>query len=375
MIKILFLIPNLAYGGAEKVLVNLVNNMDRTRFDITVQTMFDEGINKQYLKKDIRYKTFMRHQFHGNSPLFAHLPANLLYRIIVKEKYDVVVSFLEGPTAHIITGCPYKETKKVAWFHTAPVEKSVFSVGFTSVNQAIKSYDNMDKFIFVSEDAKDITESTLNHLFYNGKVLYNVNQTDLILNKSSEPIENVVFDSTVLNVISVGKIQTVKGYDRLAHVHKCLIEEGIKHHIYILGVGEQQAEIQKYLDDNNLNQSFTFLGFCDNPYKYVAAADLYVCSSRREGFSTAVTESLIVGTPVVSTCCSGARELLGANNEYGIVVDNSEEGIYQGVKKMLTDRDLREHYAQTAKERGKQFSTEKTVKAVEDMLIEVCNER
>ena len=146
------------------------------------------------------------------------------------------------------------------------------------------------------------------------------------------------------------------------------MKENIKHHIYILGVGERQKEIQEYIEKENLSMSFTFLGFRENPYKYLAACDLYVCSSRREGFSTAVTEALIVGTPIVSTDCSGARELLGDNDEYGIVTENSEEGIYQGMKKMLEDANLRKHYAEKALERGKKFSREATVKAVEDML-------
>lgn len=85
--------------------------------------------------------------------------------------------------------------------------------------------------------------------------------------------------------------------------------------------------------ENNLTDTFTFLGYRDNPYKYVKKADLYVCSSRREGFSTAVTEALIVGTPVVSTNCSGAYELLGKNNEYGIVTENNEDALYEGIKK------------------------------------------
>ena len=100
----------------------------------------------------------------------------------------------------------------------------------------------------------------------------------------------------------------------------------------------------------------------------MAAADLYVCSSRREGFSTAVTEALIVGTPVVSTDCSGARELLGDNDEYGLVVENSEEGVYQGMKRMLSNPPLLAHYKEKAKERGAFFHKEKTVRAVEDML-------
>ena len=81
-----------------------------------------------------------------------------------------------------------------------------------------------------------------------------------------------------------------------------------------------------------------------------------------------MTEALIVGTPVVSTDCSGARELLGENNEYGLVVENSEEGIYQGMKKMLSDPALLSHYRQQAILRGKRFSREETVQAVERML-------
>ena len=144
--------------------------------------------------------------------------------------------------------------------------------------------------------------------------------------------------------------------------------QNIKNHIYILGIGEEKEKYEKYLTENNLTDTFTFLGYRDNPYKYVKKADLYVCSSRREGFSTAVTEALIVGTPVVSTNCSGAYELLGENNEYGIVTENNEDALYEGIKKMLTTPDLLEAYAVKAKERGKAFSTEKTVKAVEEML-------
>ncbi|NLT14593.1 MAG: glycosyltransferase, partial [Clostridiales bacterium] len=99
--------------------------------------------------------------------------------------------------------------------------------------------------------------------------------------------------------------------------------------------------------------------------------DLYVCSSRREGFSTAVTEALIVGTPVVSTNCSGAKELLGHNDEYGIVTENDEDALYRGIKRMLTEEGLLEHYRRQAEGRGKIFSTEETVKQVERMLEEV----
>ena len=369
MKKILFLIPTLGHGGAEKVLVNLVNNMDRTQWDITVQTLFDEGVNKQYLKPDVHYKSFMKHQFHGNSVLLAHIPAKWLYRRIVRDRYDILVSYLEGPTVHIVAGCPFADTKKVAWIHIELGDDRKYSVGFASKKAATAGYLGMDNIVCVSETVKEVFEKTAGIAFPHIEVLYNTNETAQILEKAKERIDDVTFRSDEVNIISVAKLMHSKGYDRLAAVHRRLMDEGLRHHIYILGVGEDREKLERYLAEHQLQDSFTFLGYRDNPYKYVAAADLYVCSSRREGFSTAVTEALIVGTPVVSTCCSGAYELLGKNNEYGIVTANSEEGIYEGMKAMLSDPALLADYAAKAAERGKEFSTEKTIRAVEEMLM------
>ena len=134
------------------------------------------------------------------------------------------------------------------------------------------------------------------------------------------------------------------------------------------GIGEEEGSLKKAAQNLGVENTFQMVGYRTNPYKYVKNCDLYVCSSHSEGFSTSVTESLIVGTPVVATLCSGMTELLGENNEYGIVTENNEDALYEGIKKMLTTPDLLEAYAAKAKERGKAFSTEKTVKAVEEML-------
>ena len=96
---------------------------------------------------------------------------------------------------------------------------------------------------------------------------------------------------------------------------------------------------------------------------------MFVCASYAEGFSTAATEALIVGTPVCTVEVSGMKEMLGENNEYGLVVENNEEALYQGIKKLLDAPELLKHYKKKAEERGKMFSTEKTVRVVEVMLI------
>lgn len=367
MKKILFFIPNLMHGGAEKVLVNLVNNLDKNKYDITLQTIFDVGVNKQYLNKDINYKYIFKKLFRGSTTMFKLFSPKFLYKNLIKDEYDVVVSYLEGPTARIISGCPY-DSKKVSWIHIEMNDESKFALGFRNSDEAKKCYGKFDEIVCVSNTVKQIFLETSGLNEDNVDVLYNTNETEQILERSKEEVNDVIFDKHIVNICSVGKITGTKGYDRLARVHKKLIEEGLNHHIYILGIGEDEDKINKYIEENNLQGTYTLLGFRDNPYKYVAKCDLFVCSSYREGFSTAVTESLVVGTPVVSTLCSGAQELLGYNNEYGLVVENSEEGIYQGMKKLLEDRALLDYYREKAAERGSFFSKEKTIEAVENMI-------
>lgn len=368
MKKVLFLIQDLGHGGAEKVLVNLVNNMDKSKYEVHVKTLFDTGVNRQYLRDDVKYIPGLKWQFKGNSHLFKHIPTKWLYKFFVKDKYDIIVAYLEGTATRILSGCTDKNTKRVAWLHIEVNKPKKSFISFKNIETAVKAYKSFDKVVYVSQTVGDTFEKVTESKFDNGIVLYNTNETAQIVEKAKETIDDLIFDKDTVNLCSVAKIMYTKGYDRLVRIHKRLIEEGYKHHIYILGLGEDKEKLEKYLDDNNLTETFTFLGYRDNPYKYVAACDLYVCSSRREGFSTAVTESLIVGTPVVSTCCSGAYELLGYNNEYGIVTENSEDGIYEGLKRMLDDNILRENYAKQAVIRGQKFSTEKTVAAVQEMF-------
>lgn len=364
--KLLFLIPSLHHGGAEKVLVNLVNNLDSSKYDITVQTLFDVGVHRESLKPHIRYLGGMKRQFRGNTTFFKLFSPKFLWKRLVGEHYDIAISYLEGPTSRILGGCTDPDTKTVAWIHTGMEQNRVFSVGFRSVNEARNIYSSFDRVIAVSEGVKKAFSEHCPrpHL----RVLYNTNETEQILEKAMLEPENAQFDTTLPCICSVGKLIPIKGFDRLLNVHKRLLNEGLNHRIYILGLGAEQKALEKQMQELGIEHSVTLLGFHKNPYQYVSRCDLYVCSSHREGFSTAVTEALVVGTPAVSTCCSGATELLGEHNEYGIVVENTEEGIYQGMKRLLSDPALLAHYKEKAKERGSFFSRTATVQAVEEML-------
>lgn len=366
MKKILFFIDSLGYGGAEKVLVNLVNNMDKSKYDITLMTIFDIGVNKQYLLPHINYKYIFKKLIRGNVLLCKCFTPKFLYKHLIKDRYDTIISYLEGNTTRILSGCPYTDTKKLAWIHVEMDERTRY-YPYRSKRECRDCYAKYDKIVGVSQN---VIESYEAHLGYSDKlcIRYNTVDSDYIRAKSIEKIDDISIDKSVPMLVSVGRLIEQKSYKRLLRIHKRLTDEGIKHKLYIIGEGEQKPDLEKYISDNDLSQSAYILGFRDNPWKYVKAADLFVCSSWKEGFSTAVTEALILGVPCISTNCSGAYELLGHNNEYGIVTENSEDGIYEGLYRMLSEDGLLEHYRGQALERGNKFDKELTVKAVEEIL-------
>lgn len=367
MLKILFLIHDLGQGGAEKVLVNLVNNMDRSKFDISVTVLFGGGINEQFLSHDIHFHAVFPKEVPGNSKLMKMLTPKQLHKMCVKEHYDIEVSYLEGPSARVISGCQNKGTKLVSWTHCTMHSKKDIAKSFRSYKEAAVCYSHFDRNVYVSDEVRN---AFLEHCPVSGaEILYNTNDSEKIIRMADEPVGSDIYKDNEIKLIAVGKIVEVKGFDRLARVHKRLRDDGYPLHTYILGEGSQKDEIVAYIEENHLIDSFTLLGYRTNPYKYVKNSDLFVCSSHSEGFSTAATEALIVGTPVVTTLVSGMKEMLGENNEYGIITENNEDALYDGIRRLLDDLALLAHYKEKAIKRGKSFSTEATVKAVEEMLL------
>jgi glycosyltransferase involved in cell wall biosynthesis len=367
MRKILFLIPNLMHGGAEKVLINLLNNMDKNKFDITLQTLFDCGENKKFLKENIKYKSIFKKQFRGNIYFLKLFSPSFLYKRIIKDKYDIIVSYLEGPTARIVSGCNNSTTKLISWIHIEQFTLRKASKAFRSTKESSKCYDRFDKIICVSQAVKDDFVRIFDYK-KPVEVLYNTNETGLIRELASQRVEDGIFDPNTIKICAVGKIMQNKGFMRLARIHKKLAEEGISQHIYILGKGPEKKDIEKYLSGNKLLDTFTFLGYHDNPYKYISKCNLFVCSSFAEGFSTAATEALILGIPVVTTNCAGMKEMLGDNDEYGIVTDNNEAALYNAIKQIIVTPNLLNYYKEKAEERGKYFSKENTLKAAEEVF-------
>lgn len=366
--KILFLINTLGGGGAERVLVNLVNNLDYRKYDITVETMFSGGVNRKLLDPRIRYICKNALSIKGISHIFKFLPSRFLYkRFIGREHYDILVGYMHNAPIKVISGCKDKSTKLIGWCHCGTVNKNTYCTCWFTKKIAEKSYDKCDALVGVSETVTNGVNEFFN-LAAPCVTVYNTNDANMIRQMSKEQVD---LGNSSTRICAVGRFSYEKGNDRLINAASQLLKEGYVFDLLLVGEGKEKESLQGLVKTNHLENNIRFLGFQSNPYPIMHSSDLFVCPSREEGLSTVTIEAIILGKPVVSTDVSGAKEILGYNNEFGLVVENSTNGIYEGIKSFLDNKALFEYYGQKATERSAFFETSQTVKQAESLFEKV----
>ncbi|MEE0913007.1 MAG: glycosyltransferase [Ruminococcus sp.] len=367
MIKILFLISGLSAGGAEKVLRNLVNNFDQSKFDITVQTIDEDNADK-YLVKGIHYKAINRCKSRIGKKIFniwfrITAELGLTYPLYIKDDYDIEVAYLECGATKVLASSTNKKAVKLAWVHCDLSKRESTA---RSIAKTLKYYRTYDKTVCVSEDVK----AGFHKLYgddISSVVLHNVIDEEEIINKASE---SIVWDtnSEEVQLLAVGRLTQQKNFAHLIETCYRLYKDGYKIKLYILGEGPERESLEKLISDRYLKNVVELLGFKDNPYPYIKAADFVVCSSRYEGISTVVTEALVLGKPIITTPCTGMQELLG-NSEYGMIAKDTPDGLYNCFKEIFESPELEKHYAQEAKKRGRDFYKGNVIKETSDFFF------
>lgn len=363
MIKILFFAETLEEGGAEKVLRNLVNRMDQTRFDITVQTVWPCDAAR-YLSPGIRYRSTYQAKNKFNQLRYrAEAEAGVLYRLHIRDDYDIECAFLEmGPTK-VLAASTNDRAKKLAWVHCDLAGALSDPAAFAA--KTAPWYAKYDKIVCVSQRVRESFDKVFQNRF-DSTVMYNVIDDEAIRQKSLLPMENGR-KKRRLTVLAVGRLSPPKNYPRLLKTHKRLLDERLAHDLWIIGEGPEREKLEACVEELQLRDSVWMPGFRENPYPFMRAADLLVCSSNYEGFSTFVIEGILLGRPILTTECSGMREQLG-DSEYGLITENNEEAFFLGMKDMLSDPALRRHFAEKAAERAEMISGEKLTREIEDWL-------
>ena len=243
---------------------------------------------------------------------------------------------------------------------------------FRSVFEMQKCYMRFDATAGVSQYVVDDFTSLVP--VKNSQVVYNTVESNKVIAMGKEPVEDCTFQDGIITLCGIGTLKKSKGFDRLINIHAKLIEEGKNIRTLILGDGSEADNLKQLATDLKVNDTVVFLGYQTNPYKYLSKSDIFVCTSYAEGFSTAATEALILGVPVCTVEVSGMKEMLGDENQYGLVTKNDTQDLLIHIKTLIDNQGLLKEYKERAKERGKQFVTKEAVKKTEEFLLSVYNE-
>lgn len=373
MKKILFFIESLGGGGAEKVITDIVKNINKDKYDITVITVTDCGIYNEEISKYCTYKNILsinnksllsKILYKIKYKLFYKLPCKVIYKFIVSSIYDIEIAFVEGFATKFIAASSNKKSKKIAWVHVDPIARSYSDNYFKNLNSQINCYKKYNDIICVSNAVAKSFKKKFK-LYENVKVIYNPIDSDETIKKSNDILIDIKKNKLVL--CSIGRLTKQKGFDRLLECVKRLKKENLIFELWILGEGEEREAIELYINENDLNDFVKLLGFNKNPYKYLKLADIFICSSRAEGFSLAIAEAMILGIPVISTDCSGPNELLDFG-QYGLLVNNDVESIYIGLNCLISDEAKRQYFKVKSIERSNSFNLERVIKQIEGLL-------
>ena len=369
--KILFLIESFAGGGVEKVFIDLINNMDISKYDITVMSIWDYGVRKKDLRKDVRYKSIFPN-IKGISRVFHNFveksDGKLLYKLGIREKYDIEIAFIEGRATKIIGASTNPNSKKIAWVHIDLSQGHWTSMVFNkSLEREKECYKRFNDIIFVSNSAKEGFKKLFGDDFDNLQVKYNPIIAGDVIKKSQEVIDDIEKPKDKKLLVTSGRLVSQKGYESLLEVCNRLNKDKLDYELWILGEGWARPKLEELIDKYKLS-NVKLLGFKENPYKYIKQGDLFVCSSKNEGFSLVIAEAMILGLPVISTNCSGPNELLNFG-EYGFMVENTEEALYEGLKEILRDEEMLRYYIEKSKERINFFNYKDRINDIERLFI------
>ncbi|KEY17795.1 glycosyl transferase family 1 [Kaistella antarctica] len=391
--KILIRIGSLRHGGAEKVLVTFLKNLPEDKYEIDLLLNLYSGkylsevprwINVLYLNKGEMITTNRIQDIPVKAVRVIYqkllkIYPSLLYQFLLKGKnYDIEFAAIHGMRDEILNS-PLKSSKKLIWIHN-DLKKTEFH---NYTDEEFRTFFGFDKIMVISEKIQQNFEILASTEEEKNKIIriYNPLDTEEILRKSEDGSQKLEAGSrkpeTEISIqnhqpltikyqptfVSVGTVFPQKGFDRLLNVHKRLLDEGLNHKILILGDGYDFENIKKLQKELRVSETSTLFGFTSNPYPIIKKADFYILSSRYEGFPTVLFEAITLKKKIIATDVSGVREML-EDGKLGKIVENSEDGIYEGMKKALQNPESFNQYEEKLKDYKMPFNLENSVKSI-----------
>lgn len=328
------MIESLGGGGAEKVLSTLIKYINRERFDITVCVISGGGIYEKEIAEKVRVHRVLKSasSYSGLGKvwyrikyqmIYHWLPTWLVYQLLIPKGNNVEVAFVEGFATRLLASSTNRQTRKIAWVHCDLQNQPWPILGgiFESLEEEKCAYEKYNSVVCVSKQVESVMKEYYG--LSNTMTIYNPIDVYGIKQLVSQECEWEV-DPSKFNVISVGRLEKVKGYDELIPIIGKVRDRCNDIHLWLVGEGTQVASLKGLVKKIGIEDCITFTGFVKNPYSLMSQMDLFVCSSRAEGFSLVIAEAMTLGVPVVSIDCAGPRELISKYGE-GVLCDSYDE--------------------------------------------------
>lgn len=382
MKNILIFNDTLKYGGTETLLVDILNHLSQKDCSVTLLLPFPTE-NNTLLKEvspkiDVKYiyperPSRLKRIIYENLMAFTPRFHNRLIGLNL-NKYDLLVSFKDSVYTILFSR---SKKYKILWIHNLPTIdkyevkslKEYIPVKLLKkrIYRLISSFRKFDEVVCVS----NATKERYIDIFNNGKtpqqhiqVLYNAIDEKRTLELSQKGNSHIVNHPSF---VMITRFSAEKRVDRVITAADRLKKEGYKFHIYIVGDGVLRNKIENQISTLGLNKEIELLGYMGNPYPFLKLNNWLVSSSERESFSLVILESIFLGVPVITTDCGGPTEIT-ENGKYGVLTENSTDGVYKGIKTVLDNPDIAKTYTSQAEECLKRFNYNEWLLSVEKIL-------
>jgi Glycosyltransferase len=378
MKKILIVINNLAAGGAERVLIDILKNISKKKYSIDLLLFWKTGVYIENIPNEVNC-TYIFKNYDRNS-LYNYIQRimlrfivkypRIIYLLKLKNKYDVEVAFLEGQPAIFVSNSPNFISKKIAWIH---INMKLLRIKMKENRnrQELAAYNKMNAIFFVSNAVRTLfLEKFPIKKEIRLCTVYNPIDYQRILCQRDK-IPDVILDHDYFNIISIGQLEKRKGFDRLIQVALILTSIHKKIRFYIIGSGKEERDLKKKVEQFHLDEYIIFLGFMKNPYAVLKQGDLFFLPSYYEGLPTVLIEACILGIPSLSSNCSGASEII--NNKNGFIVSNESDQQFikeavAVIKKIISDKSILSFLCDNLKQEKIDLYYEDRVKYIEYLL-------
>ena len=376
--KILFMVSSMNIGGVEKSLLSLLAVIPKEKYEITILTLDKKGGFLEYIPNNV--KLIEAEWFKYIKPIIMDSPQNIIKRYIknyeflkilsfiysyfktkktndryiyykhvlksipeCKEKYDVAIAYA-GPTEIIDAYISHKvkAEKKIAWVH--------FDISKHKINKKLYNnlYERFDKIFAVSNECKKKLDEIIPAVRNKSEVLFNIVSEDLI-NEMSESYVDFDDNYKGIKIITVGRLSKEKGQDLAIKALSKLKKDRYDVKWYCIGDGNSRREFERLIKEYNLEGDFLLLGATSNPYPYIKSADIYVQTSRHEGYCLTLAEAKALNKPIITTNFIGAYEQI-KDNENGIIVDCNENDLADAIKKLIGEKEICSRFSNKLRE-------------------------